>query len=108
MKDGGREYENGGVDEKGEHEGEAGIDGGEFDRLAFSFRRPLEIARLHDGGVQVEVMRHDGCAQDADAHVEHILIFRISVLRTKAEHHAREAGLGEKELDRRSIRRWSR
>ena len=52
-----------------------GIDGGEFDRLAFSFRRPLEIARLHDGGVQVEVMRHDGCAQDADAHVEHILIF---------------------------------
>ena len=75
MKDGSRENENGGVDKKGEHEGEAGIDGGEFDRLAFSFRRPLEIARLHDGRVQIEVMRHDGCAQDADAHVEHILIF---------------------------------
>ena len=35
----------------------------------------LEIARLHDGGMQIEVMRHDGRAQDADADVEHILIF---------------------------------
>ena len=44
----------------------AGIDGGELDRLAFSLRRPLEIARLHDRGVQIEVMRHDGRAEDAD------------------------------------------
>ena len=50
------------------------IDGGELDRLAFAFRRPLEIARLHDGGVQVEIVRHHGRAEDADAHVEHLLV----------------------------------
>ena len=52
----------------------AGIDRGELDRLAFARRRPLEFARLHDRGMQIEIMRHDGRAEDADRDVEHARI----------------------------------
>ena len=51
----------------------ARVDRGELDRLAFAFRRLLEFARLHDGGMQIEIVRHHGRADDADADVEHRL-----------------------------------
>ncbi len=97
MKGGGREDENGGVDEEGEHEGDAGIDRGELDRLAFSCRRPLEFARLHDGGMQIEIMRHDGRAEDADARRRaYSGCVRISVLGIKPSITPVRLGLAKK------------
>ena len=40
------------------------IDGGELDRLALALRRLLELPRLHDGRMQIEIMRHHGRAQE--------------------------------------------
>src|SRR4030095_16411688 len=74
MENRGRQYQDRAVDEQSEHERPAGVDGGELDRLAPALRRLLELARLHDGRVQVKIMRHHGRAKNADADVKHFLI----------------------------------
>ena len=72
MKDGGGEYEDCRVDEEGEHECGGGVDVGEADGFAFALFRAWVVARLDDGGVEVEVMRHDGGAENSDGDVEHV------------------------------------
>ena len=37
-------------------------------------RRLLVLARLHDGGMQVEIVRHHRRAEDADGDVEHVRV----------------------------------
>src|SRR6266699_1152329 len=34
----------------------------------------IEVARLHDRGVQIEIVRHHGGAEDSDSDVEHAAI----------------------------------
>src|SRR5438046_8894616 len=34
----------------------------------------IEVARLHDRGVQIEIVRHHGGAEDSDGDVEHAAI----------------------------------
>ena len=92
---GGGEDEDGGVDEEGEHEGDARIDGGELDRLAAAGRRALEVARLHDGGVEIEIMGHDRRAEDADADVEHLRVGENRGMRDEAAQDAADAPLPE-------------
>ena len=49
----------------------------------------LEFARLHDGRMQIKIMRHDGRADDADGDVEHVLIFQDFRAGNEAEQHRR-------------------
>jgi len=72
MKDCGGEDEDGCVDEEGEHEGGCGVDVGEADGFALALLGARVVARLDDGGVEIEVVRHDGGAEDADGDVEHL------------------------------------
>ena len=37
-------------------------------------RRLLEFPRLHDGRMQIKIMRHHRRAENADADVEHLLV----------------------------------
>src|SRR5439155_11508010 len=60
VEGGGREYQDCPVYEQSEHERNTRIDRGELDRFAFAFERLLELASLHNGRVQVKVMRHHG------------------------------------------------
>jgi hypothetical protein len=50
------------------------IDGGVLDRLVLVAITPVPCARLHDRGVQVQVVRHHGGAKDAHRDVEHVWI----------------------------------
>ena len=61
----------------------------------FAFRGLLEFARLHDGGMQVKIVRHNRRADDADADVKHLLIRDDVRPRHESEHHADEAGFGK-------------
>ena len=74
MEDGGGEDEDGGVDEEREHQRDGGVDVGEADGFALAGGGARVVARLDDGGVQVEVVRHDRRAEDADGDVEHFVV----------------------------------
>src|SRR5882762_11386552 len=74
VESGGAEHENGGVDEKRESEGEGGIENGVTQGFATLFRFGAEGARLHEAGVQIEIMRHDGGTENADGDVKHFAI----------------------------------
>ena len=64
-----REHEDRAIDKQGKHERDTRVDGGEFDRLASAHGRLLELPRLHDGRMQVEIVRHHGCANSANTDV---------------------------------------
>ena len=65
-----------------------------------------DVARLHQRGVQVEVVRHHGRAEDAERDVE-----RLGAGQRRHQHAERDAapvGLGEEDLQSRSrAPRWS-
>ena len=98
MENGGREYQDCSVDEQSEHERNGRIDRGELDCFAFAFERLLELTSLHNGRVQVKVMRHYSRAKDADADIEHPLICDNVRSGNKAEQDAGQTGFGEKKL----------
>src|SRR5439155_8128897 len=98
VEGGGREYQDCPVDEQSEHERNTRIDRGELDRFAFAFERLLELASLHNGRVQVKVMRHHGRTKDADADIEHSRICNNVRTGNKSEQDAGNAGFGEKKL----------
>src|SRR4029077_19543584 len=95
MESRGCQYQDRAVDEQSEHERRTGIDGGELDCLAPALRRLLELARLHNGRVQVEIMRHHGRAKNADADVKHFLICEDAWIGNKPEEDTGRAGLGK-------------
>ena len=74
MESGGRKNQDRSINEQREHERRARIDGGKLDSFAPAFRRLLEFPRLHDGRVQIKIVRHHGGAKDTDADVKHFLI----------------------------------
>ena len=89
MKHRRRQNQDRGIDEKREHQRAGRVDGREFDRLAFAFRRLLEFPRLHDRRMQIEIMRHDRGADDADADVKHLLVHDDVRTRNKTEQQRR-------------------
>src|SRR5207244_2956770 len=95
MKRGRRQNEDGRINKQGEHECAGGINGRELDRLAFTGRRLLEFTRLHYRGMQVKIMRHYRCPQNADAHVKHPLISDDSRTWDISLQNADEAWFGE-------------
>ena len=99
VKGRGGQDQNGGVDEEREHQGPGRIDGGIFDGFPPAFQVGFIAARLHDGGVKVEVVRHDGGAQDADAHVEHLLVPQDLAGRHHPQQHRRQTRLGKQQLE---------
>ena len=77
------ENENGGVDEEGDGEGDDGIDGVEADGAADGRFVFLQLAALHQRGVQVEIVGHHGRADDADGDVEHAGLPKWGVTRAR-------------------------
>jgi len=74
VKSGGAKQENGGIDEECKTESEGGIEDGIAKGFAALLRFGAEGARLHKTGVEVEIVRHDRGAEDADGDVEHFAI----------------------------------
>ncbi len=91
-EDHGGEDEDGGVDEEGDGEGDDGVDGIEADGAADGGLVFLEVAALDEGGVEVEIVGHDGGADDADGDVEHAGLAEVGGDEGAA--HFEEAGLG--------------
>ena len=67
----GRDDEDGGVDEQRQHQRDGGIERRPFDGVALAGFGARIGAGLHDGGVQVEIVRHDRGADDADGDIKH-------------------------------------
>src|SRR6187455_924564 len=62
------------INKQGEHEGRARIDGCKLDSFTSAFRGLLEFSRLHNGRVQIQVVRHHSGPKDADADIQHSLV----------------------------------
>ena len=99
MEGGGAEHEQAGVDEEGETQRERGIPGGETHGLAPLLVGPTEVTGRDDRRVQVEVMRHDRRADDAERHEEHAGAGQHVGRGNKALHEFGDDGLGQQELD---------
>ena len=69
MESGCREHKDRAIDKQGKHECDTRVDGGELNRLASAHGRLLELPRLHDGRVQVKIVRHHGRPYDANTDV---------------------------------------
>src|SRR5207247_4774704 len=87
---------------QGEHQGHGGIDGGKFDCLAFAAGGLFVFAGLDDGGMEVKIVRHNGCAEDADADVEHIPVFQDIRAWQKAPGNAGEIRFGPDQFNRKA------
>ena len=68
----GGHHQDRGVEEQREHQRDRRVEHREADRLAAAAEVVLVLAGLHDRRVQVEVVRHDRRAEDADRDVEHV------------------------------------
>ena len=66
--------QNSGINQKGKVQGEERVQEVVAHGRLHAFRRAVNGARLHQGGMQIKIVRHDGGAQDADGDVEH---FRV-------------------------------
>src|SRR5438093_8878394 len=59
------------MDEKREHERKGRVDCRELDRFPSAARSEFVVARLHDRGMQIEIVWHHRRAEDADRYIEH-------------------------------------
>ncbi len=91
--------EDGGVDEQRGAERDGRVEKGELHRLAFAPRRFLVAPRLHDGRMQVQVVRHDGGAQNANAQVEHFAVTQDLAGGQEARRHPRHVGTRNDDLE---------
>src|SRR5207237_10741266 len=100
VKGGSRQNQDRAVSEQIEEQGHLGSDGGELDRLTLAPRGLLEFPRLHNGRMQIEIMRHDCRAQNTDADVEHLLVQDNARARDESESNSDDARFRENQLDR--------
>lgn len=98
MKSSGAENENGGVDKKREAEGQSGVK----DRVAHGFaavaNRGPEGTGLHDAGMEIEIVGHDGRAENADSDVKHFAIAKDFDAGDETDGGFAPDGAGEKDL----------
>ena len=94
----GGEDQDRGVDHQREEKRDGGIERGEADRLALLGHGRAIGARLHDRGVEVEIVRHDGRAENAEREIEHVRIGDDLRARHEAAEHARKFRPRENEL----------
>ena len=81
-----------------------GIDGGKFDRLALLLPALADEAGLHQAGMQIEIMRHDGRAQNAEREIEHLVVGENVRCRHETADHRAPIRIGERDLDRKAGR----
>src|SRR6476661_5559748 len=89
-----------GVNEQREHERRARIDSCKLNSFAPAIWCLLEFPRLHNGRVQIQVVRHYGSPKDTDADVKHSLVCDHMCPRDKAKRHPYNAWLRKKQLQR--------
>ena len=87
-----------------EHQRDGGIDRRELDRLAAVVDAVAEAARLHHAGMQVEIVRHHGRAEDAEREIEHVRIGDDLGGRREAADHRAPFRIGHRDLDRKAQR----
>ena len=80
-----REHHDRRVDEKGDGQGHGRIERVKLDRAADRIVVLGQLAGLHEGRVQIKVMRHDSGPDDADGHVNHFLVAKC---RQRRDHRA--------------------
>ena len=74
VKRGGAQDQDGGVDEQCETESEGGVENSEAEGFAAVAQGGAKRSRLHDAGVQIQIVRHYGRAEDSDGDVQHLAI----------------------------------
>ena len=84
---GGGQDQQGCVDGEREHQRDGGIEGREPQGFAPLGQGVAISAGLHDSGMQVEIMRHDRRAEDAEREIEHVGFGQDLARRRKAAHH---------------------
>src|SRR5271169_2807556 len=92
---GGGEDEDGGVDKERDAQGEVGINVGEAKGFALVAKSGAEGTGLHDAGVQIKIVRHDGGAENADGDVQHFAIAQDYDVRDKAASGLHPEGPGD-------------
>ena len=92
-------HENRRVDEERRHQRDRGIDRRVADRFGLARRRVGVLPRLHDRGVQIEVVRHHRGAEDADGDVQHLRVAQDAAARDEAGGDRGEIGAREPHLD---------
>ena len=65
VESGGCDDQDRGIDEERQHQRDRAVDRCPFDGIAATLFRALVGAGLHDGGVQIEIMRHDRRADES-------------------------------------------
>ena len=98
MKRGGSENQDRGIDEEGEGEGEGGIENGEAECFAFVGGGGAKSAGLHDAGMKIEIVRHHGCAKDANGNVKHLAVAQDFRAREKTADRLVPERLSEEDL----------
>ncbi len=98
VKRGGGNDQNRGIDEKGEQQRGGRVDRGVANRHRFAGVVPLERPGLHDARVQIEIMRHDGRAQDADRQIKHRGILNDLRRRNQPRQQLADRGMGRGDL----------
>src|ERR1700733_3292691 len=91
------EDQNGGVHKEGDGERDRGVDGVELQGAADRGVVLLQFAALHQGRVQIQIVRHDGGADDADGHVEHACLAKVRRQKCLAQLEEMRARLGKNE-----------
>ena len=91
--------QNGGIDQESEVEGQARVEKIEAQRGFQACGRPVDGARLHERGMQVKVVRHDGRAQHADRDVKHLAVLQDRGPGHKAARNAEEVGPRQNDFD---------
>ena len=99
VESGGGEDEDGGIDEGGPQERERRIERAVADGFPLARAGRLDPARLHDGGMEVEIMGHDRGTDDANADVEEIRVAQDFRAGGQAREHAEETGPGQGDFD---------
>src|SRR6476620_6790080 len=85
-----------GVNEQCEHERRARIDSCKLNGFAPAIRCLLEFPRLHNGRVQIQVVRHHGGPKDTDTDIKHSLVCDDMWTRDKPKRHPYYARLRKK------------
>src|SRR5689334_10425013 len=98
VKCGRSEDENGCVDEECEAQGESRIENGVTDGLAALARFGTEGARLHEARMEIEIVRHNGGAEDTDCDVKHFAVTENVSVRQKTVGRFEPERPGEKDF----------
>ena len=71
IKAGGRKDQDRGIDQQRKHQRHRAVDGGKAQRLPLFGQGIPVVARLDDGGMQIQVVRHHRGPKDAQRQIEH-------------------------------------